>query len=230
MPLGEGIRAVSMMDDRNVLKVWEEERWMHSEAHPATACPTPEELWAAVRGRLEASQVAALLDHVLDCAACGETFQIARSACEDSREDNLEQRPRSWLRMGLAAAAVVGAVALIVSLPFLRGDGPRQRGLTYRNASTPSIDSAIEAGTALSRRAFVLRWTEAPKGTLYTVEIAARDLEPLYRAEEIAETEILVPEEVFGSLPKGTTILWRVDAVLPDATHISSPTFRVVLE
>src|SRR5262245_16374189 len=142
MPLGQGIRALTMMDDREMLKVWEEGRAQPAEAPSVTGCASPEEIFAAAHGRLDGSRVRALLDHVLDCAACSEALQIARSA----GEDHFDERPGTRLWMGLgAAAAVAAAVAVIATLPFLRGGGAPQIGFPYRNpTAAPSISSSIE--------------------------------------------------------------------------------------
>lgn len=196
---------------------------------PASSdCPSDEEIWEAGRGELPRGRIDSVLEHLGGCPACSESFRIAR-ALEGERA--AAQRvgsgpPRAWL--GLAAAAVL-IVGLIWLFPRV-AEGPGVPVDEFRAAASVEVRSAIDAGAVLSREAFVLRWTGPPAGTLYTVELATEQLELIHRASEIDGTEYRVPPAVLDGLAPGTKLLWRVDAVLPDASRLSSTVFRATVE
>ena len=125
--------------------------------------------------------------------------------------------------------SALAAVALVVFAVLLIEPLGEIDPAPFRQPPPLAIDSPLERGAVLDRQAFVLRWSGAPSGTLYTLVVATRDLDVLHRAEEIEQDSYRVPADRFAGLAPGTTILWRVEAVLPDARHVSSPTFRVTL-
>jgi len=75
-----------------------------------------------------------------------------------------------------------------------------------------------------------LRWTGGPIGSLYTVELADENLAVLVRSEPQESTEYTVPADVLDGVPAGSTLYWRVEAVLPDATRASSGVFLLRLQ
>jgi hypothetical protein len=42
---------------------------------------------------------------------------------------------------------------------------------------------------------------------------------------QLVEPAVVVPESALVSLPAGTRVLWRVEAVLPDGERVASPTY-----
>jgi hypothetical protein len=129
--------------------------------------------------------------------------------------------PWRWLRYGAAAAVVVLAVGLVVQR------WP-QRDVTapaFRATSVHAIRSLLPDGGALPRAAFRLRWTPGPPGTGYAIRVTDETLSPIADAAGLDAPEFQVPEAALGRLAPGASVLWQVQAVFPDGTHVSSDTF-----
>ena len=194
---------------------------------PGADCAPPEEIWSASRGRLPPARTQELLAHSAKCPACAESWRWAAALDQETgRGIEPERRPmHAGLRLGLGLAALAASIAVIALLVPRRGPSD-----AVREASTFSIESRLETGRPLPRDACVLTWSAGPKGTLYTVEVARIDLTVIARADQIETSRYKVPADALSGLPAGSTVLWRVEAVLPDATKISSPVFRATLQ
>jgi hypothetical protein len=198
------------------------------------SCPSPETLWSAVRGELPAPQMREVVDHVALCAACAEDWRLA---AELNRQEEraatvpgkvLQGRFGSWRPL---AAAVALAACLLIAVGLHRSGqlGPRQPP-TYREAQHESIRSLLPAGQALPRQAAVLRWSPVTGATSYDVQVSTEDLQAVATAKGQTAAEYRVPESVLSALPPGTRLLWQVDAVRPDGTRETSPTFTTPLQ
>lgn len=124
-----------------------------------------------------------------------------------------------WL--GAAAAVVLGtalAVATLVNRP---------PAAEYRDAGAARLESLVPAGAVLPRNAFRLRWSGAPDGARYQVRVTTETLDPVATAEGLTAPELVVEERALAAVPAGARLLWQVDAVLPDGTHVTSATFTV---
>jgi hypothetical protein len=149
--------------------------------------------------------------------------QVAHPAGPTRRPAPRERR----LPLGLTAAVAAILLVVVAASWWLRDPSTTTPTEVYRApAAAPTIESQLPAGATLPRNDFVLQWSSPDYAALYTVEVADRELNVLFTAEEIPETELRVPPAALGDLPAGATVLWRVDALLPDATRIASPTFR----
>src|SRR5947208_949972 len=51
------------------------------------------------------------------------------------------------------------------------------------------------------------------------------DLRTVATAKEQTATEYRIPQSALSVLPSGARLLWQVEAVRPDGTHETSPTF-----
>ena len=117
---------------------------------------------------------------------------------------------------GLQITAVLGDAEF--------GDNTRLRTALHRARLPYAL--GISSELTVFRGTPTLTWSAGPQGTLYTVEVARADLTVIARADEIATAHFQVPDSALSGLPPGATVLWRVEAVLPDATRVSSPVFR----
>ena len=133
--------------------------------------------------------------------------------------------------IGLAAmvfaAFVLGAVLITPRVIRRGGEGVEDRSQPARYAMLTSL---LPANAVLARDGFLLRWSPGPADTLYGVRLSTEDGGAIHRADRIEASEHRVPPEALADLPADTTLLWRVEAVLPDATRVTSPRFRVRLE
>ena len=146
---------------------------------------------------------------------------------ERTVEQTLAVRRTARLRPWMAVAAAL--VLLAITLPWLLRD-TEPPSPQMRTQQTAAIVTPIERGAALDRAAFNLVWEGAPDGSLYALELATGDLRVIHRVSALDEALYRVPVEVFEELHAGETVLWRVEATLPDGSSVASPTFRVRLE
>jgi len=199
---------------------------------PQRSCSGDEEIWLAARGELSPERAQEVLDHSLECAACAESWRVAGELGSQAPDPPMiagqaarSSTPWVWFALPVAAALVTAFVWL--------GTSDRRGGTSigeFREPGSGTIDSRLDETVPLPRGDCVLRWTEGPDGTLYSVAVSTENLTVIARAEELNETSFTVPPAALETLPSGTTILWRVEALLPDATGITSQVFRAKLE
>ena len=196
------------------------------------SCPDDEVLWQAARGELDAESLAPILDHVAGCASCTESWRMALAIGEEaglaaaSNVVPFYRRPVVW---GLVAVA---ASLLIVSLfvPGILDSGTAVPADEFRDASSVALESLLDETVAWAPNDVTLRWSPGPEGTLYTVELADANLDVLGRSEQTDRPEYRVPAETLAGQPAGSTVYWRVDAVVPDGTRVRSAVFLLRLQ
>jgi hypothetical protein len=88
----------------------------------------------------------------------------------------------------------------------------------------------VPEGRPLPRSQCVLRWSPGRPGSRYDVRVATEALEPVATGRGLGVAEYRVPDEALASLPGGTKLLWQVEALLPDGSRWTSPTFVVRIE
>jgi len=205
-------------------------------AGPAPApetCPAPETIWAGVRGELQPQQMRDVLDHTASCASCAEDWRLAAEIeREASRTATAVPGKVIVGRFGqwrpLAAAAAIAAGLLIAVGVYQSGVGPRES--TYRNVEQTEVRSLLPEGQALSQQDAMLRWSPVPGATSYDVQVSTEDLQVVATAQGQTATEYRIPAGNLAGFGPGTRLLWQVDAVFPDGTRQSSPTFTTPLK
>ena len=123
----------------------------------------------------------------------------------------------------LAAAAALAA-GLLIAVGVYRTQQPVPEP-TYREVQHAGIRSLLPQGQALPRQAAMLRWSPLAGAVSYDVQVSTEDLQPVAVAKGLTATEYRVPESALTPLPPAARLLWQVDAVRPDGSHESSPTF-----
>lgn len=195
---------------------------------PASGCAPPEEIWFAVEGKRSEAQVRRLLEHSISCVDCSALWRLARELNAAARDAATpiplwtRARRSPWVVGGgvLAAAAVL---VLAISPRVVRRDVS-----TLRGSESEVLQPAGE--TVLRRAHPVLRWGGAPEGSRYAVSVSTSDLTMLYRTGDLSNAELELPPNVLAGLPAGATIVWRVDATLPDGRRLRSRAFLSRLE
>jgi len=195
-------------------------------------CASGDELWAAAAGELPFERVRTLVDHGARCSGCAEAWRIladvrrAEAGVPEPVTPRAEpppappRRARAVLPLAAAALAALGAwVALrpppVHAPPVERGDAPAAE----LHAESPPVQPS---------GAVVLRWSEVPGATSYTVTVLTPDLVVLHQALGVSGHELRLPDAV-GGRSAGTDLLWNVDAVLSDGRTVASPTFQLRL-
>ncbi len=189
------------------------------DARPTEACPPAADIWSALRGELAADRTRQLGLHTVECAACAELWRLARHAGA-----GLPVQPAitgAGIRVGrwAAAAAVVvlvGATALLT----LQRDRPAPGPAPRAPGAQVSIRSLVAAGAPLPRAEARLQWV-GPPGATFSITVTTGDLRPLVAAGDLKIGELLLTGDILADLPDGATLLWKVDARLPDGRRIS---------
>jgi len=199
------------------------------------SCPPPETIWAAVRGELPPRELREVVGHTAVCAACAEDWRLAAElvrqetvAVETAPGKVLQGRfgvRRAWMAAAALAAGLLIAVGLYRTGAFGPGQPP-----AYREAESESIHSLLAQGQPLPRQGAVLRWSPVPGAESYDVRLSTEDLRLVFTVQSLKSASYPVPESALTSLPANTKLLWQVDAVFPDGTRRSSPTFSASLQ
>jgi hypothetical protein len=207
-------------------------------APPATEdCPSPETIWAAVRGELPPQALREVVDHTARCAACAEDWRLAvevnrQSTAQEERAPGdlpanvVVGRFGRWRAVAAAAALAAG---LLVGVGIYReAFVPGQS--TYREPQQSQMRSLVAPGQALPRQDAVLRWTPLAGAASYDVSVSTEDLKPVASAHGQTAAAYRLPQEALAALPPGTKLLWLVEAVFPDGHRVTSPTFTTPLQ
>ncbi|MBW8878904.1 MAG: hypothetical protein JF614_28460 [Acidobacteria bacterium] len=203
-------------------------------APPPEDCPSPETIWAAVRGELPPQALREVVDHTARCAACAEDWRLAVEVDRQEAAQAAETAPGKVIvgRFGrfrqLAAAAALAAGLLVAVGVYRQAIVPSQP--IYREAQQTQVRSLLPAGQPLPRQAAVLRWTPLPGAVSYDVSVSTEDLRQVATAQGQTAAEYRLPPAALSGLPAGARLLWQVDAIFPDGHHVTSPTFTTPLQ
>jgi hypothetical protein len=198
------------------------------------SCPAPEVIWAAVRGELPPQELREVLEHTASCAACAEDWRLAAELDRQSASSAdvatfpsnvIRGRFGQW-RAFAGVAALAACLLIAVGLNRTGQVGPKDP--TYREApAAPGtvVRSLLPEGQVLPRQGAVLRWTPVTGAASYDVRVSTEDLRVVQTAQDQTATEYRIPESALAGLPPGAKLLWQVEAVFPDGTRQSSPTY-----
>jgi hypothetical protein len=213
----------------------------------------PDRIWRAVTGesspeerREVIARVAAdpawatawRLAHALSQAAAAAPQEAPASVTSPAdlraRRDTEGSRSRgrrfhfAWSRPVWGAVATAALVLIVVGVSVQQAGVPGQEGgdtPTLRGGDTLAVVSRLPEDAPLPRADCVLRWSEAPEGTRWSLQLSSEDLSLVHRADSLTKSEYRVPAEVLAAVPPGTKLLWQVEARLPDGQVRRSATF-----
>jgi hypothetical protein len=175
---------------------------------------------------LTAAEVGVVIDHFIACPSCAADWRAAKGWESDvetpAEPEALRDARRPVVRWaGLAAAAAIFLVGVVAVYQFVAAvpSGPVSR------TADETIRSLVPEEDVLPRDAAVLRWTPVGEDAVYSVEIGKIDLTTLASARELGETEFTVPPRALESVEAGESIVWQVEAQLPDGRRIASEAF-----
>ncbi|HEX3556959.1 MAG TPA: hypothetical protein VIA62_27355 [Thermoanaerobaculia bacterium] len=200
---------------------------------PSEDCPSPETIWAAVRGELPPQALREVVDHTARCAACAEDWRLAVEVDRQAAAQT-KTAPEKVIvgRFGrfrpLVAAAALAAGLLVAVGVYRQAIVPSQP--IYRETQQTQVRSLLPAGQALPRQAAVLRWTPLAGAASYDVSVSTEDLRQVATAQGQTAAQYRLPPAALAGLPAGARLLWQVDALFPDGHHVTSPTFTTLLQ
>ncbi|NVJ04707.1 hypothetical protein HUW63_05530 [Myxococcus sp. AM001] len=253
MPLREGIRAVSERgrdETKPDAATVERLRAAVRAEDPVERAEAPVDadlVWRAVSGELPAEERHAVIERVAADPAWAAAWRLAneltRSAAEAAppvapwvdrprtRRGDGEARQKRRFRFAwsqpLWGVAATAALALIVVGVVMREEPEQPR---LRGGDTAAVVSQVPEAVPLKRDACVLRWSGGPEGTRWSVRLSTEDLSWVHRVDSLETREYRVPSEVLAPVKPGTTLLWQVEARLPDGQVLRGATFVNRLE
>lgn len=205
--------------------------WRRTVVSAGGECPSAEILARGAAGELPHGDRAAFAEHLAACERCASLVRLypdVKTWADRASATLGFARPGTGLRAPwlLAAAAVVTVGVGLVAVNRLRP----QESPSYRSGAGAELRSLLEQDRPLPRAAFRLKWTPGPAGSRYSVLVARENLAPIARAEGLATPEFLVEERFLADLPAGSRVIWRIRAVPPGSTALSSPTYVTTVE
>lgn len=189
-----------------------------------TACVPNETILRAVTGEGSRASARRLADHAATCEVCAAAWRVADVYCAEAGIPRVVAlRRTAGSRQFLALAAALAIAALIVPTA-VRELGLSQPAPLRDGADTP-LTSIGADGATLAADDAELRWTPAGPGARYTVRVSDGALNILAVVRGLHEPHYRIPAAAFAGTAPGSTILWQVEATLPDRTRRISETF-----
>jgi hypothetical protein len=187
------------------------------------------QIFDALHGEVAPEQRQAVVDAIVSDAEAAEAWRLAMELAPTpvAASEAAAQPPAAstWRWLGLAAALVLAVgLAWQVLAPWRQVEPP-----VYRDIDGRAIVSRLPEGTLLSRDSPVLRWS-ALDGARYRIRLFTAELQPLAVARDLSAPEYTIPPDVLGRLPAGALVLWQIEADVPGAATVLSPTFTARLQ
>lgn len=200
-------------------------------ATPGSDCPDPDEIWMSLRGELSARPAARIVAHTARCHACAEAWRLGRELggqppAASRGVATMFRAPALGVWASLAAAALLLVVA---GIGIVWPPASHQPGVTRASAEA-EIRSLVPETAPLPRDACLLRWSVPAAGARYTLRVGLEDLTPIASARGLEKPEYQIPAKNLEKAAPGSTIVWRVEADLPDGRRISSQSFTNRIE
>jgi hypothetical protein len=202
-----------------------------------TRTELPEDLrdriWLAVCGALPPEERRDVVERTATDPGCAEAWRVATEMWRASQASAVAggtvAAPRlttGWPPRWLAAAAVLILVTAggMFSLFNLRP------GDEFRASPGVVVASLVPADMPLPRNAFRLRWTPGPEGSRYQLRVTTEDLQVLVTVADLTTSEFVIEPVALSGLPGGASVLWQVDASLPNGARLTSSTFITRVE
>ena len=187
----------------------------------------PARIFDALHGGLSDQERQALVDEMAGDPEALEAWRLAMELAPDSAPSVAAAPPQPWWTrnwLGIAAGVLLSiGIAWQVIAPWRQADAP-----AYRSTDPRSIASLLPEGEPLSREEPVLRWTSIDNAR-YRVRVFTADLQPLAEAADLSAPTYRLTADLVNRLPSAAIVLWQVEADVPGAATIVSPTFTARL-
>lgn len=197
-------------------------------------CPTPEQIFDAVRGARPREEIDRMTVHLSGCRRCVEVWRRAQVLRPDpelaeviplpppgepEHDADLPPPPPPRRRGVGLLLAVLATVPALVTLSILPTHiEPPVLGQVGPHLVTDRAERSAPAGAPVE-----LAWSGAPEGSTYTVEIRGEGSVPLVRRDGLREPHWTLPPGLTEALPAGTVLHWRVEARTPMGDRLDSP-------
>lgn len=186
-------------------------------------------------GELEAEPRRRLLDHMLDCPECSDTYRALgilrlEATAFDEQVPNRQTAPTPFPRSrwiswrGVGALAVAATAVLAVVLPLQRSrDVGVEPGVVVRSADEGTAVAPVAPVGEVRWRPgddIVLTWTSGSSKGPFLVEVLGADGEPVWTGPDTETTETVWPGD---AVPGAGRYYWRVFAGGSSSVRDESP-------
>lgn len=183
-------------------------------------------IFDALHGELSVEERAAVIEELVVDPRAAEAWRLAQELAPESRATLLRpRRGTPWKWLSLAASIV-----LMLGLGWqLMGNWRGVAPPSYRGVDQRTIGSHLPAGARLSRANAVLKWTPV-EGARYRVRVLTPQLGIIEEAADLTAAQHILSAETLRRLGPGGHLLWQVEASVPGAASVVSPTFTAQLD
>ncbi|MGH1341477.1 MAG: hypothetical protein ACRBN8_08000 [Nannocystales bacterium] len=219
----------------------------HIPAEPGLPSTDPDQIWAAVHGPAEGEHAPdrqALIDRLHEDPQLALEWRLAAAlgpipADDECAQPQLETAPTTLRPRRVAFSAAVGvafAAAAALALWVATAPSPESFGAPSEPSlrapqGQPLLRTTLAADDPLPRTDVVLQWSsDLERASSFTVRVTTQDLQPVYEAHDLATTSVQVPATAVSSLPPGTVLLWRVEAIESDGRRHASEVWEFAVE
>jgi hypothetical protein len=195
------------------------------DARPRQDCPPADRIWRAVQRELPLAERLEIIDHLGECPACAESWQLAAELAGGQTTAAIAH-PRFSAIVNRSMYLPIAATLLLALA-----------GIVYMTRAPVSpiereplagvLETRVAEGAVLPRDDFRLQWEAGPAGARYDVVLTTAGLEIVAEARGLETTAYRVPAERLEAVAAGTQLLFRVVAHAPDGTTLSSRTTAV---
>lgn len=145
-------------------------------------------------------------------------------------------RRKGWPLLAAAASMAIATGLFWVISQDQEGPTPGPGGeAPFREApqrETPGpetpLDSRLEDGVAQPRNSLRLEWTPVA-GARYDVVLMDEGLEIVAEGRFLEQPNYPVSPDALAKTPSGDTLIWQVEAILPDGRRLASPAYELTL-
>ncbi|HSR70422.1 MAG TPA: hypothetical protein VLU25_21005 [Acidobacteriota bacterium] len=202
-------------------------------AVPTEKCYEAGRIFDAARGDASPAECREIVDHVVDCPVCAETWRLAYSI--DYHGEAVAAHPSAWRSASNWMMAVAAMLLLLVAggnmyISYIYMPDPHYRDLQESSAAIEPAQDIVA-----SRDGFTLRWQVVPESAgeamTFRVEVKTReDLQDIVEEWDVPDNQYHVEARLLQGLPSGTVLLWQVQASFDGRAVLRSPPQQLVLQ
>ncbi|HUM34970.1 MAG: hypothetical protein WBK32_01685 [Candidatus Saccharicenans sp.] len=197
-------------------------------------CPAPEELARFFDARASLGLKAKIVNHLIDCPACRQEFELLRLGEKLVAEiNNKLLKPKKPFRMKLRlffsspsflkqAAGALTSLMIIFCLFYFLNISERKSQQVERNLREAQNLVMFEEIVDSTPLKINLSWQPLEEALFYQVEVFNQNMYLVWQSPPTTETRISLPEEITSDLKNGSHFFWQILIYCPGEKTIDS--------
>ena len=181
----------------------------------SSACPGDETLAALAVGELAGEERERVVDHLVGCRRCVESYQTLRELHREASQSKPIAAPMTpgrgrWARSALAVAALaLAALGLSYWVGVVPISEPSDLAMQLRNSVAIEREITPVDG-AIGPAPLFLAWPPQVGATGYRVVLFDAAAESIWESDVSSEVRLSLPEAVVSALRAGESYFWVV--------------------